>query len=53
MTALDAKFEGKLSCAFENDIMDLANFHRPKNSDFVLERKMAELIQNKNRPGAV
>ena len=39
---IDAKFEGKLTCAFQND-MNLANFHRLKNSDFILESKMGEL----------
>ena len=55
---IDAKFEGKLTCAFKNDMQTLANFHRMKNSDFILESKMAELYQNKNsqqpdRPDAV
>ena len=42
LTALkiDAKFEEKLSCIFKNDMSDLANFHRLKNSDFILESKM-------------
>ena len=44
----DAKFEGKLTCGFKNDMRNLANFHKLKNSDFILESKMAELIQNKN-----
>ena len=44
----DAKFEGKLTCGFKNDMRNLANFHRLKNCDFILESKMAELIQNKN-----
>ena len=53
-----AKFEGKLSCAFKNDMRNLANFHMLKNSDFILENKMAELRQHKNskkpdRPDAV
>ena len=43
-----AKFEGKLTCAFKNDMWNLANFHKLKNSDFVLESKMAELNKNKN-----
>ena len=43
-----AKFEGKLTCAFKNDIRNLANFHGLKNSDFNFESKMAELNQNKN-----
>ena len=55
---IDAKFEVKLTCAFKNDMRNLANFHRLKNSDFILESKMAELNQNKNskqpdRPDAV
>ena len=55
---IDAKFEGKLTCAFKNEIRNLANFDRLKNSDFILESKMAELNQNKNlkqldRPDAV
>ena len=55
---IDAKFEGKLTCAFQNYMRNLANFHRLNNSDFVLESKMVELNQNKNskqldRPDAV
>ena len=55
---IDAKFEGKLTCALKNDMKNLANFHRLKNSDFILESKIAELNQNKNakqpdRPDAV
>ena len=45
---IDAKFEGKLTCAFKNDMRNLANFYMLKNSDFILESKMAELNQNKN-----
>ena len=45
---IDTKFEGKLTCALKNDMTNLANFHRLKNSDFILERKMAELNKNKN-----
>ena len=43
-----AKFEGKLTYAFKNDNKALENFHRLKNSDFILESKMVELNQNKN-----
>ena len=55
---IDAKFEGKLTCAFQNYMRNLANFHRLNNSDFILESKMVELNQNKNskqldRPDAV
>ena len=50
---IDAKFYGKLTCASTNDelltkMRNLANFHRLKNSDFILESKMAQLNQNKN-----
>ena len=44
---INAKFEGKLTCAFKNDMRNLANFYMLKNSDFILESKMAELNQNK------
>ena len=55
---INAKFEGKLTCAFKNDMRNLASFHRLKNSDFILESKMAKLNQNQNsklldRPDAV
>ena len=54
----DARFEGKLTCALKNDMKNSANFHRLKNSDFILESKMKELNQNQNskqpdRPDAV
>ena len=42
----EAKFEGKLTCGLKNDVRNLANFHRLKNGDFILESKIAELIQN-------
>ena len=45
---IDAYFEGKLTCAFKNGMRNLANFPRLKNTDFILESKMAELNQNKN-----
>ena len=43
----DAKLEGKLTGTFKNEMRNLVNFHRLKNSDFILESKMAGLkIQN-------
>ena len=45
---VDAKYEEKLTCAFKNDMRNLTNFHKLKNSDFILESKMAELNQNKS-----
>ena len=44
----DANFEGKLTCVFKNDMRNLENIHKLKNSDFILESIMAELNQNKN-----
>ena len=44
---IDAKCEGKLTCAFQNDMKNLKNFPRMKNSDLILESKMVELNQNK------
>ena len=35
----DEKFEGKPTCAFKNDMKNLAIFHRLKNNDFILESK--------------
>ena len=45
---IDTEFERKLTCAFQNDMMNLANFNRLKNSFFILESKMPELNQNKD-----
>ena len=37
LTALniDAKIEGRLTCAFKNEMRNLATLHRLKNSDFI------------------
>ena len=45
---IGVKYEGKLTCAFKNDMRNLANFHWLQNSDFILESKMSELNQIKN-----
>ena len=55
---IDAKFEVKLTCGLKNDTKNLANFHRLKNRNFILESKMTELNKHKNskqpsRPDAV
>ena len=56
---IDTKFEGKLTCASEKDMKNLASFvHMVKNSTFILESKKAELNKNKNskqrdRPNAL
>ena len=46
-TKIDAKREQKLTCTFSNDMRLLANFHRLKNSDFILESQIGQLNQNK------
>ena len=38
----------KLTCVFKNDMNNSINFYRLKNSDFILDSRMAELNQNKN-----
>ena len=38
----------KTDLCFQKWQRNLANFHRLKNNDFILESKMAELNQNKN-----
>ena len=45
---IDDKSEKKLTYVFKNDIRNLANFRRFKNSNFILDSKMAELNQNKH-----
>ena len=44
---IEAKLQGKLTFAFKNNLKNLADFHRLKNSDFILESKMTELNQIK------
>ena len=36
---IDAKFGGKLFCAFKNDMRNLAKIQRLKSSDSILENK--------------
>ena len=43
-----SKIWKKTDLCFQNDIRKLTNFHRLKNSDFILESKTAELNQNQN-----
>ena len=45
---IDAKFEKKLNCTFQNDMRNLESLHRLNNSHLVLESKMREQNQNKN-----
>ena len=43
---INAKCEGKLTCTFKNDMRNLVDLHRLKNSNFIFESKIAELNQN-------
>ena len=47
---IDAKFERKLTCAFKDDMRNLANFYRLKNSNInsntILQSKMVEINEN-------
>ena len=45
---IDAKFQGKLSCAFKTEQRNLANFHRLQNCNFICGSKVAELNQHQN-----
>ena len=46
---IGAKFEWKLTCVFKNDMKNLTYFvYRLKNSNFILESKLAELNENIN-----
>ena len=42
------EIDRKLTCTFKNGMMNLANFHRLKNNDFILESEMVELYQSKS-----
>ena len=44
---IDTKFERKVTCSFKNEMVNIANFHGLKNSNLILEIKMADLNQNK------
>ena len=44
---VDAKFLSKLTCAFKNDMTNLANFHMLRNNSFSLVSKMVQLNQIK------
>ena len=45
---IDREFEIKLTSTFQNDMRNLENFNRLKNSHFILGSQMPELNQNKN-----
>ena len=45
---IDAKFEGEQTYAIKNDMKNMSNLHRLKNSGFILESKMVEPHQDKD-----
>ena len=47
---IDVKFDGKLTCAFENGTRNSGNFHSLRNSDFTLESDMLEPNKNSKQP---
>ena len=40
---INAKVEGKLTCAFKSDMRNLGNFHKLKNDSSILDSKMTKL----------
>ena len=46
---IDSKFEEKVTCVFKNDMSNLTNFHKLKNSGFILEIKMAGKLYKINK----
>ena len=44
---IDATFEGKLTCAFKNDMRNVANFHQSIFGSLKLELSCGPFIQNK------
>ena len=46
--SIDSEFAEKLTCTFNNDMRNLANFHRLKNSDFISKSKTLELNKINN-----
>ena len=45
---IDAKFEGKRTCAFKNGMKNLANFTlQAEKWEFILESKIVNLIKRK------
>ena len=44
---IDENFEAKLTCAFQNDMKNLANFHILDYSNFILENKIEDLNETK------
>ena len=45
-TNVDAKFEGKLTCAFKNDMRNLANFHQSTFESLKIETFTGSLYAN-------
>ena len=43
---IDATFEGKLTCAFKNDMRDLANFHQRKSKNWDFDEILLSKVEN-------
>ena len=43
---IDAKFEGKLTCAFKNDMRNLANFHQSTFESLKIGTLMGSVYPN-------
>ena len=46
---IDAKFEGKLTCAFKNDMRNLANFHQSMFGSLKIETLMGSFFYPKQK----
>ena len=44
---IDAKFEGKMTCVFKNDIRNLANFHQSMFESLKIGTLMGSFIQSR------
>ena len=44
---IDAKFEGKMTCAFKNDMRNLANFHQSMFGSLKIGTLMGSFYPNK------
>ena len=44
---IDAKFEGKLTCAFKNDMRNLANFQQSTSESLKIDILLGPFIQSR------
>ena len=43
---IDATFEGKLTCAFKNDMRNLANFHQRMSKNWDFDEILLSKVEN-------